>query len=399
MKGGSAATWAVNRAGAIVMLTTTVFCVIWTQQTYTTQTVHHIDGSDSYTLVPSLSSTDKGQGLAPGAIALLELCKGDQCLDQCLDSCDAKCTADKEIKTKLNCRAWITVTANKARIPVSGFQLQKHVCSHDGQIAKTEASHKACSTQQKALVSDCLADCSSCYQAMAEHIGSLEDCRMSIETDTQPKLTIEASKILQQGCPFEVAYVATDSTFKAGAGAPTARFIPHPFNNLQEYWMAPDTPHMIDGNFITTGHVQGTPLIKAAARQGMYVPIVNGTAKPLKLFSAKEARDCLAHKKVLFAGDSYQSNFFIGMVDVLLDDIDDTHIQQHPSRVQKATERTQVLANRYPELAGIQYGCSEASTTRQQPAATNILIPHTVSTLIHYSITARVKTFLNAANA
>ena len=45
----------------------------------------------------------------------------------------------------------------------------------------------------------------------------------------------------------------------------------------------------------------------------MYVPIVNGKAKPLNMFTAAEARQCLSRRRVVFAGDSYQMQFFVGL--------------------------------------------------------------------------------------
>ena len=73
----------------------------------------------------------------------------------------------------------------------------------------------------------------------------------------------------------------------------------------------------------------------------------------------------MAGKKVFFAGDSYQEQFFIGLADLLLNQVNDNHELQSKegkefaslNRRLKAMAMNQTLHEKHPELSGVLITC------------------------------------------
>eukprot|EP01052_Picozoa_sp_SAG31_P053946 SAG31_NODE_14087_length_828_cov_0.938272_1_plen_57_part_10 len=50
----------------------------------------------------------------------------------------------------------------------------------------------------------------------------------------------------------------------------------------REYWNDPKAPHMIDGQYMVTGHVKGmkgSDIRATMMHEGVFVPVVGGVAK------------------------------------------------------------------------------------------------------------------------
>ena len=141
----------------------------------------------------------------------------------------------------------------------------------------------------------------------------------------------------------------------------SVRFKPFPFNDLHQFWADPQKPFQIKGEWRADHLSGGSAALTTQVEQGHYVPLVAGetTNKPMLLFSQQEAHDCLANKRVVFAGDSYQTLFCkslhylsilcaavpvansdaerlsaadIGLTDILLGETSEAKITNRPSR-------------------------------------------------------------------
>lgn len=141
-------------------------------------------------------------------------------------------------------------------------------------------------------------------------------------------------------------------------------FVHAPFNDLRKYWADPSKPSVIKGEWHTDakeGENYDSPILKGLSQQGFYVPTVDGKPKPFTLYKAREARECLAHKQVYFGGDSYMEQFYIGLVDVLLDvgsenrNFGGAGTSFDRRIIGESKNRT--LHQQYPELAGIRLEC------------------------------------------
>ena len=92
------------------------------------------------------------------------------------------------------------------------------------------------------------------------------------------------------------------------ASGVTVKFKKAPFNDLRAFWADDDKPNQIVGEWMA-GRVSisnGDSRLAVSIRQGVYVPVVDGKPKPLRLFTQAEAHDCVNGRKIFFAGDSYQ---------------------------------------------------------------------------------------------
>ena len=158
-------------------------------------------------------------------------------------------------------------------------------------------------------------------------------------------------------------------TARSNNAAVSVVFVKSPFKDLHDYWDDPSKPNQIRGEWLTDNQVKSSNVDENALtgilHQGFYVPTVDGKRKPMKMFTSLEARQCLAGKKVFFAGDSYQEQFFIGLADLLLNQVNDNHELQSKegkefaslNRRLKAMAMNQTLHEKHPELSGVLITC------------------------------------------
>ena len=86
--------------------------------------------------------------------------------------------------------------------------------------------------------------------------------------------------------------------------------------------------------------------------------------KRVHIFTRTEAADCLRGRRVLFSGDSYHEQTFIGLADVLLGDNSNHNIRH-------ATERGAAVRLKQEALAKAGFGGIRFVCTFGDPAATN----------------------------
>ena len=126
---------------------------------------------------------------------------------------------------------------------------------------------------------------------------------------------------------------------------------------------------------------------EAALRDGMY-----WSGEVPRVYSTDEARECLRGKRVVFSGDSYCKQHFIGLVEALTGEPADEEIH-NSSRRNIVLSQYQLVASRLQEQGiDLSWQCNEATscygengaldTCRQCLAATNANII-VVSTAIH----------------
>ena len=190
--------------------------------------------------------------------------------------------------------------------------------------------------------------------------------QVNAATTTTPAI---AKKKSATGIKTAKLEAQSNLTARSNNAAVSVVFVKSPFKDLHDYWDDPSKPNQIRGEWLTDNQVKSSNVDENALtgilHQGFYVPTVDGKRKPMKMFTSLEARQCLAGKKVFFAGDSYQEQFFIGLADLLLNQVNDNHELQSKegkefaslNRRLKAMAMNQTLHEKHPELSGVLITC------------------------------------------
>ena len=190
--------------------------------------------------------------------------------------------------------------------------------------------------------------------------------QVNVATTTTPAI---AKKKSATGIKTAKLEAQSNLTARSNNAAVSVVFVKSPFKDLHDYWDDPSKPNQIRGEWLTDNQVKSSNVDENALtgilHQGFYVPTVDGKRKPMKMFTSLEARQCLAGKKVFFAGDSYQEQFFIGLADLLLNQVNDNHELQSKegkefaslNRRLKAMAMNQTLHEKHPELSGVLITC------------------------------------------
>mmetsp|Transcript_2853 Transcript_2853/g.6789 ORF Transcript_2853/g.6789 Transcript_2853/m.6789 type:complete len:324 (+) Transcript_2853:414-1385(+) len=109
--------------------------------------------------------------------------------------------------------------------------------------------------------------------------------------------------------------------------------------------------------WITSMAQPGDDAIQQAARGEGYF-IDSGKPAP-QLYSSKQAIECLRTKRVVFAGDSYSKQAFIGLVDVLTGEASNTEIRTGHARVQELLlAQKRVHKHLHPQGIRLTWQCS-----------------------------------------
>ena len=145
-------------------------------------------------------------------------------------------------------------------------------------------------------------------------------------------------RMLRSSWSFVVAFILSGYCFEGAAlSACTARFCLN----------TPCVPTQVQvrGNWTTgsslTHSASGDRIVTAAFSDGYF-----RSSPPLQIFTSACALACLSHKKIAFAGDSYNAETYIGLADIL---------QNNPSNeeILSGAQRRRVLAEAIRNMSRI----------------------------------------------
>ena len=123
------------------------------------------------------------------------------------------------------------------------------------------------------------------------------------------------------------------------AQAQAVEWKPYPHSNhsdiLEGSFVAGEAPALRDDTVLT--HSRATGEYVLSARWSDYPTNNKRLPRPMQThrrFSTADARKCVASKKIIFAGDSYTENLYVGLTDILMGNVTDGSFTPHERRVE-----------------------------------------------------------------